>query len=501
MQRHLHSILYGQWAMLPEAAQAHMPYVLNLLKGGSMPTPTKEQLQTARAGQGPRMAADTAEGSEAGSTTPPDQQQENVTVLSLNGPVLKYGGLCSYGTVDFAYWLRQADNDENVVAIVLDLDTPGGELGGMTLLHDALKNTRKPVVCSVSSGMAASAGMGIAAACTEIYASRSTDRFGSIGMFCTLPDFKKYFAKEGLDIHEVYATLSTAKNLEVREALKANPDNPDDEHYDLLRKDHIDPLTEAFIADILADRPQMAATRKQWGNGQLLRADAALKAGLIDGFKNLDEAIDRARELGRAQRAAQAKAQASNHTTTATHTDMNIKERLAGFITGVKNIFSSAEEVTEETIAAVNTELKANGLDQLEVMHSDKAKAVAQAEQDIATAQAKATEADEKATALQASVDDLTAKLQAKEAELAEKVTALADATTKADQLTKDLDAAKADITAKDAEIAKLKNQPAEDGQAANALNQTGDNDPAHKPDEQSIAFANEVKQGLAQLG
>jgi hypothetical protein len=48
MNRHLHSILFGVWAMQPEAARAYLPQVLGMIKG-TTPTLSMDQLRAMRA--------------------------------------------------------------------------------------------------------------------------------------------------------------------------------------------------------------------------------------------------------------------------------------------------------------------------------------------------------------------------------------------------------------------------------------------------------------------
>jgi protease-4 len=432
-------------------------------------------------------------------------------VIPINGPVLKYGGACTFGMVDYARELAMADADPNIVGTVLDIDTPGGEAGGMTILHDAIRAAKKPVVAIVQSGMAASAGMGIAAACDAVFASRETDKFGSIGMFCTLPDMRKFWETQGLVLHEVYASQSTEKNKEFLEALKADPHDPDDPHYALLREHHINPFVDSFIRMVVKARPAMAATKEQWAKGQLLNAKDALKAGLIDGFNTLPGAIAHAMRLSKTKNKAGTNA-ASKANPQSTQT-MNIKEIAAGFLAGVKNYFASDEEVNEQTLAAANAALKADGFTTLQVISTERLAAVEAAEQNIADAEAKLSASKDDTAKAEAALTAITEEKAKAEAALAEKNTEAETAAAKVAELNGKLEAALAAakteveqhtklLAERDALIATLKNEPANDGQPSKPINTTGDDDPsgAQAGSEESRQFYKDMNKMVSEF-
>ncbi len=495
MTRLAHSILFGAWAMEPTAAEALLPQAVRLLKG-ELPRLTKAQMELARAAHEPRRISAALSGAKEGASNDTQPKTASIVlVLPINGPVTKYGGMCSYGMSDYARWLREADANPDVLGVVLDIDTPGGEVDGMTLMQDTIAAMEKPVVGIVQSGIAASAGMGIAAMCDELYASRATDQFGSIGMFCTLADYRKYFQTQGLDIHQVYATRSTDKNKAYKEALKADPNDPNDEHYALLKAE-MDSLVEAFVGDVKKARPAMAATEKEWSTGRMFPAADAQRLGLIDGMNTMSGAVARVRSLARereekANTPKPAQGKANSATTNANpSTNMNFKESITGFVAGIKNLFTGDADVNEAAIAGANAALKAEGYTTLEVIAADRVAAVQDAEARIAEADVKTKEATDKAAALEADLATAKADLEKANASLAEANTKLEAAATEA---TKQTEA----IAAKDAEIEKLKNEPATEPAAAH--NPKGDTDPAMPEDAETEAFKAEVRKALAE--
>jgi signal peptide peptidase SppA len=116
--------------------------------------------------------------------------ENGVAILPIVGSLVNRGawigassGLVSYEGI--AAQLREAEADTDVRAVLLDIDSPGGEATGMfatAKLVSAINKT-KPVVAFVND-VAASAAYGIASSASEIIVS-STSMVGSIGVLLT----------------------------------------------------------------------------------------------------------------------------------------------------------------------------------------------------------------------------------------------------------------------------------------------------------------------------
>lgn len=295
----LHRLAFGIWAIEPNRAQAYYGLVSALLSGSAPPATERKPLVAGV------VRADDAAGSIVIDATPEAPREAgDVLVIGINDVILKRGDECTYGMEDVANMLEGADRDETVQGIVLSIDSPGGEGSGMMLLADVLGRMKKPVVAHINHGMAASAAYGIAASCTEVYASSPQDLFGSTGTYVTLIDMASYMRAKGAPVHEVYATLSTDKNGAVREAFKADGTDPDSKHYARLRAEYIDPFNAAFLGMLTKKRPQMEATAGKWQGGGLFYADDAISYGLVDGYATQAEAVQRVRALATAAPAA-----------------------------------------------------------------------------------------------------------------------------------------------------------------------------------------------------
>ena len=113
----------------------------------------------------------------------------------------------SIGGLSTATLIRKARDDENIKALVLRVDSPGGSAFGSELIRRELELTRsagKPVVVSMGD-LAASGGYWIAMAADEVIADPATIT-GSIGVFALLPTAEKAMDKIGVHTGGVTTT-------------------------------------------------------------------------------------------------------------------------------------------------------------------------------------------------------------------------------------------------------------------------------------------------------
>lgn len=382
----LHRLALGVWAIDATRAQAYYGVVGNLLSGKPVQLGTKREL-LATVVKADMMPCEGDDGE-----VEVEASASDVLVISINDVILKRGDECSYGMEDVADVLEGANKDPNVAGVVLCLDTPGGEGSGMMLLADQLGRMQKPVLAHLNHGMAASAGYGIAAACREIYCASEQDMLGSTGTYVTLMDMAAYMRKEGLPIHEIYATLSTDKNGPAREAMKAPGDGTDSEHYQRMRAEFIDPFNEAFLSMIVAKRPQMKDSQGSWNTGSLFFAKDALPLGMFDGYKTLNETVARVRELAAAKPSGTT-TQLQTPASKATNPAMSKFTTLFNTALAALGLTEQKPEPTAEDITNANTTLAEAGL---QLVTADQATLLGS----IADLQAKAAQVEELHTKL-----------------------------------------------------------------------------------------------------
>ena len=173
--------------------------------------------------------------------------------------------------------ITTANNDNSINRIILDIDSPGGEVNGVAAVADLIKNSPKPVTAFVK-GMAASGAYWIASAASRIVAEK-TSEVGSIG---------------------AVMTMSTGKDeTKIQIVSTQSPDKRIDASTDEGRKKlqiEVDDIAEIFISEIANNRKtNIENVLKTYGHGGTMIASKALAAGMIDEINNLENIITEAK--------------------------------------------------------------------------------------------------------------------------------------------------------------------------------------------------------------
>lgn len=120
------------------------------------------------------------------------------TLVQRTGSMRPYSGLSGYDQIRAA--LAMALDDDDIAAVVLDIDSPGGEVAGCFDLVDAIYGCRgqKPIWAILGEN-AYSAAYAIASAADRVTVPR-TGGTGSIGILCLHVDFSKALAAAGIAV-------------------------------------------------------------------------------------------------------------------------------------------------------------------------------------------------------------------------------------------------------------------------------------------------------------
>ena len=144
-----------------------------------------------------------------------------VSVITVDGPITRNGGGCSYGSIDHRNMMIRAANHPLCRGHIFIINTPGGSAWAKNDYEQAINYARKlgqPVIAFID-GMCASAGMYLASFCDERYYMHPKDEIGCIGVmasFYTQADgSKNQFTDE--TYHELYDPESFDKNREFRD--------------------------------------------------------------------------------------------------------------------------------------------------------------------------------------------------------------------------------------------------------------------------------------------
>ena len=176
--------------------------------------------------------------------------------------------------------------DPAVKSIVLDIDSPGGTVAGLTELASDIRSARggsKPIV-AVANAFAASAAYWIAAQADEIVATPSA-QVGSVGVYAVHQDVSRMLDEMG-----VTTTL-----------VSAGPHKVDGNEFeplsDAAREDiqtRVDASYQQFLADVAAGRRvSVGQVEEKYGGGRVLTARKALAAGMVDRVESMSATLGR----------------------------------------------------------------------------------------------------------------------------------------------------------------------------------------------------------------
>lgn len=187
------------------------------------------------------------------------------------------------GGVSTSQLLHAALLDNDIKAVVLRIDSPGGSVLASEQIYravQALKQDGKPVVVSMSD-VAASGGYYIAAGADEIIASPNTIT-GSIGVFAAFPTFSRTLAKIGISVDGIGTTpLSGATEL----------DRPLSPAVGQLLQTTVDHTYQQFLARVAKGRGKPIDAINEIAQGRVWAGADAARIGLVDRLGNYEDAI------------------------------------------------------------------------------------------------------------------------------------------------------------------------------------------------------------------
>lgn len=212
--------------------------------------------------------------------------RDGVAIIQVRGPLFRYAnlftrisGATSYETT--ARDLTVALNDPHVHSILLNIDSPGGEVNGANELAEMIYAARdvKPVTAYVNM-MGASGAYWIASAASRIVADE-TAMLGSIGVIWVALDTSKADEKAGLREIVIVSDQSPHKDT----------DPATDDGFDRMRA-LATQLASVFIRSVARNRGVSEEhVVSEFGRGFLRSGQAVLDAGLADAFGSYESVL------------------------------------------------------------------------------------------------------------------------------------------------------------------------------------------------------------------
>ena len=259
----------------------------------------------------------------------------NVAVLPVQGPLFKRANLFTEisgatSSEVLAAQIDAANADDAVDAIVLAIDSPGGQVAGTTAAVDRIRESNKPVTAFVED-MGASGAYWLAAAADEVVMNRS-GAVGSVGALIGVRD-----EEEGLTTF--VSSQSPYKRLD-----KESEDNV------ASYQKQADDIAAMFISDVAKFRGVSEdKVLKDFGRGGLVSGRDAVKAKMIDRIGTFESVLRAASIKG-----AKIKAQAS---------DALAWHSLNAEVSSMSENTESVETMADEQKEAIKSQLLAEGAD------------------------------------------------------------------------------------------------------------------------------------------
>lgn len=239
-----------------------------------------------------------------------ESAEVGTAVIPVVGPIAKdtwvemWGGTSSLSAQAA---VQAARHDRGVDSVFLLIDSPGGEVAGLQEFADEVlaAAAEMPVHAHIDD-IGASAAYWVACSADTVSVN-ATGYAGSIGAIAQVADVSKALEEAGVELHTIRSGDRKAElaGPAITEAALAS-----------LQED-IDHIGRVFADHVEAARGLSAEVRADVADGRLMRADEALRLGLVDSISSRQAAFDLFRtgldakaKTGRRARAAIAKADA-----------------------------------------------------------------------------------------------------------------------------------------------------------------------------------------------
>lgn len=225
----------------------------------------------------------------------PARHSGAVAIVPVSGPIFSRGGgllaelFGGTSSEQLALTMRRAAADPAVSAIVLDINSPGGAVAGVTEAAAAIRDaaSQKPVV-AVANHLAASAAYWLAAQASQLVVTPSGE-VGSIGVFAAHQDWSKAMEQMGVTV----SLISAGKYK-----TEGNPYEPLSDEARGAIQARVDDYYKAFTADVAKGRKVAVETvRGGFGEGRVVGAREAVREGMADGVGTLGDAVAAAARL------------------------------------------------------------------------------------------------------------------------------------------------------------------------------------------------------------
>lgn len=219
----------------------------------------------------------------------------SLAVINISGPITDapeaslLGGSTFAVTSTIVSQLDTALEDDEVKAVLLRIESPGGEVSASDIIYNKVMEVRekKPVV-AYSSTTAASGGYYIASAADEFIVHPSAIT-GSIGVILQTQSLEGLYEKLGIQ-------TKTFKSGELKDDSQLYDQNPDGEIEEVFQN-LVNENYEMFLDAIVAGRDMDKEELRKLADGRIYTGKQAVEKKLADGLGYEEDAINIAEEM------------------------------------------------------------------------------------------------------------------------------------------------------------------------------------------------------------
>lgn len=218
-------------------------------------------------------------------------KKDRIAIVYAQGEIKSGEGDVSFiGEGSIRRSLEEVRNDDKVKAVVLRVDSPGGNALTSELIWREIELTKKvkPVVVSMGN-LAASGGYYISCGANTIFAESNTIT-GSIGVFGALPNFHPLATRLGINAEQV-KTHQNASGYSVFE--------PIDSKFKEVTTESIETIYTTFLKRVAAGRKMTYVQVDAVAQGRVWSGADAVKLGLVDKIGGMDAAVKHAASLAK----------------------------------------------------------------------------------------------------------------------------------------------------------------------------------------------------------
>ena len=215
-----------------------------------------------------------------------NSSENKIAIVNVEGTIVT--GEASYnvaGSDTIVKNIRNAIKDTSVKALVLRVNSPGGDVWASELITNALdefKSSGRPIVTSMGD-IAASGGVWVTTLSDEIWAKNETIT-GSIGVYGIIPTLDGIYEWAGIQVDGVTST----KAGEWDERL------PMPEYVTTAIQAGIDHTYNKFVSKVAENRMVPDKEILSIAGGRIWSGEKALQLGLVDKIGDLDDAVESA---------------------------------------------------------------------------------------------------------------------------------------------------------------------------------------------------------------